>query len=52
MLKLSNRKAAELVKKENKQNNVIICDSAEPKSIAEMYSYNLRVLGAKKVRIA
>ena len=33
---------------ENKQNNVIICDSAEPKSIAEMYSYNLRVLGAKK----
>lgn len=48
MLKLSNRKAAELVKKENKQNNVIICDSAEPKSIAEMYSYNLRVLGAKK----
>ena len=48
MLKLSNRRAAELVKKENKQNNVIICDSAEPKSIAEMYSYNLRVLGAKK----
>lgn len=48
MLKLSNRRAAELVKKENKQNNVIICDSAEPKSIAEMYSYNLRVLGAKR----
>lgn len=48
MLKLSNRRAAELVKKENKQNNVIICDSAEPKSIAEMYGYNLRVLGAKK----
>ena len=48
MLKLSNRKAAELVKKENKQNKVVICDSAEPKSIAEMYSYNLRVLGAKK----
>ena len=41
-------KAAELIKKENKQNNVIICDSTEPKSIAEMYSYNLRVLGAKK----
>ena len=48
MLKLSNRKAAELVKKENKLNRIIICDSAEPKSIAEMYTYNLNVLGAKK----
>ena len=48
MLKLSNRKAAELVKAENKQNRIIICDSAEPKSIAEMYTYNLKVLGAKK----
>lgn len=48
MLKLSNRKAAELVKKENKWNDVVICDSAEPKSIAEMYSYDLRVLKAKK----
>ena len=48
MLKLSNRKAAEIVKKENKWNDVVICDSAEPKSIAEMYSYDLRVLKAKK----
>lgn len=47
-LKLSNRKAAELVKKENKFNQVIVCDSAEPKSIAEMYSYNLKVVPAKK----
>ena len=39
---------AELVKKENKWNDVVICDSAEPKSIAEMYSYDLRVLKAKK----
>lgn len=48
MLKLSNRKAAELVKAENKRNKLIICDSAEPKSIAEMLGYNLKVLGAKK----
>lgn len=48
MLKLSNRKAAEMVKKENTANRVIICDSAEPKSIAEMLAYNLKVLGAKK----
>ena len=48
MLKLSNRKAAELVKAENKQNCIIICDSAEPKSIAEMYSYNLKAFPAKK----
>ncbi len=48
MLRLSNRKAAELVKKENIYNKVVICDSAEPKSIAEMYSYNLNVIGAKK----
>lgn len=48
LLKLSNRKAAELVKAENKYNRMIICDSAEPKSIAEMYSYNLKVVGAKK----
>jgi len=48
MLKLSNRKAAELVKAENKRNKLIVCDSAEPKSIAEMLAYNLKVLGAKK----
>jgi PBSX family phage terminase large subunit len=45
---LSNRKAAELIKAENKHNQIIICDSAEPKSIADMISYNLRVKGAKK----
>ena len=48
MLNLSNRKAAELIKKENRYNNVIVCDSAEPKSIAEMYDYHVRVIGAKK----
>lgn len=45
---LSNRKVAELIKKENIYNRVIVCDSAEPKSIAELSSYNLHVIGAKK----
>lgn len=45
---LSNRKAAALIKRENKNNREITCDSAEPKSIAEMHEYGLRVIGAKK----
>ena len=45
---LSNRKAAEMVKHENINNKLIICDSAEPKSIAELNSYGIRVAGAKK----
>ena len=45
---LSNRKAAELIKAENKYNREIVCDSAEPKSIAEMHEYGMRVIGAKK----
>ena len=48
LVELSNRKAAELVKEENKSNAVVICDSAEPKSIAEMQSYGIRCVGAKK----
>lgn len=48
LVNLSNRKAAELVKKENKSNSLIVCDSAEPKSIAEVSEYGLRVIGAKK----
>ena len=48
MLKLSNRKAAEMVRAENTRNKLIVCDSAEPKSIAELLAYNLKVLGAKK----
>lgn len=47
-LRLSNRRAAELVKAENKNNGLITCDSAEPKSIAEVSGYGLRVIGAKK----
>ncbi len=45
---LSNRKAAELIKKENTNNGLIVADSAEPKSIAELKEYGLRVKGAKK----
>lgn len=46
--KLSNRKATDLIKQENKNNRLITCDSAEPKSIAELRSYGLMVQGAKK----
>lgn len=45
---LSNRGAAELIKKENTSNRMITCDSAEPKSIAELLSLGLHVVGAKK----
>ena len=45
---LSNRKAAEMIKVENKNNGLITCDSAEPKSIAEISDYGLRVIGARK----
>ena len=45
---LANRAAAELVKQHGGQGKDIVCDSAEPKSIAEMRSYGLRVRGAKK----
>lgn len=45
---LSNYKAFEMIKNENLQNALIVADSAEPKSIAEMQSYGLRMIGAKK----
>ena len=45
---LSNRKAAELVKTENKNNSLVVCDSAEPKSIAEFNDLGVRVIGARK----
>ena len=46
-VRLSNRAAADEVKKEA-GNARITCDSAEPKSIDEVKSYGLRVIGAKK----
>jgi len=45
---LSNRAAAERVKQHGGQGKDIVCDSAEPKSIAEVRGYGLRVRGAKK----
>ncbi|NLK38296.1 MAG: PBSX family phage terminase large subunit [Epulopiscium sp.] len=48
LVNLSNRKAAEMIKQENKSNTLIVCDSAEPKSIAEVSEYGLRVIGARK----
>lgn len=45
---LSNRKAAELIKKENRNNGLIVVDSAEPKSIAELREYGLKIVGARK----
>jgi PBSX family phage terminase large subunit len=45
---MSNRKAAAMVKAENKANNEVVCDSAEPKSIAEINSYGVKAIGAKK----
>lgn len=46
--RLSNSKAAELIKKENKLNEKITADSAEPKSIADLKEHGLRVVPAKK----
>lgn len=45
---LSNRAAYEHIKEENKNNEEIIADSAEPKSINEMRQYGLRIRGVKK----
>lgn len=45
---LSNEKAAKMVKAENKNNSLVICDSAEPKSIAEFNNCGIKVVGAKK----
>lgn len=47
-VRLSNRAAYEHIITENKNNDVIIADSAEPKSINELVQYGLRVIGVKK----
>lgn len=47
-VKLSNRLAADKIKKLGYDDFPIICDSAEPKSISEMKSYGLRTKGANK----
>jgi phage terminase large subunit len=45
---LSNTQAIAHIKKENKNNDFLIADSAEPKSIHEFRQHGLRVKGAKK----
>lgn len=45
---VSNRLAYEEIVKENKNNEQIIADSAEPKSIHELIQYGLRMRGVKK----
>lgn len=45
---LSNRKLSELIKQENTSNKLVIADSAEPKSIAELRGYGINIRGARK----
>lgn len=45
---MSNRRLAEEIRKENPNHREVICDSAEPKSIAEMQEYGVAAVGAKK----
>lgn len=45
---MSNRRLAEEIAKENPEGREVICDSAEPKSIAEMRSLGIRAMGARK----
>jgi len=45
---LSNRKAYEEISKENKNNESVYADSAEPKSINELRQYGLRIVPVKK----
>lgn len=47
-VKISNYEAAEWIKKKKYNDIMIIADSAEPKSIAEMKSYGIRIKAAKK----
>lgn len=45
---LSNYHAFEEIRRENEKNEMILADSAEPKSINELLQYGLRVRGVKK----
>lgn len=47
-VKLSNREAAEKIKAKGYNTVMTIADSAEPKSIAELQSYGIRIKAAKK----
>jgi phage terminase large subunit len=48
LVRLSNRKAAIMVKEENTKNHVVTADSAEPKSIADFKEYGVKIKPAKK----
>lgn len=45
---LSNSKVTNYILEENPNNGLILCDSAEPKSIAEMKTYRINIKGAYK----
>lgn len=45
---MSNRLLAEEIKKECRVRKMVVCDSAEPKSIAEMQEYGIFAVAAKK----
>ncbi|ABK61017.1 PBSX family phage terminase large subunit [Clostridium novyi] len=45
---MSNSSAVETIKQENKSNNRIVADSAEPRTIAEFKKLGLKIIGAKK----
>lgn len=47
-VKMSNREAAQEIIKRGYNNELIIADSAEPKSIAEMETYGINIQGARK----
>lgn len=47
-VRMSNREAYEHIIKENRNNEHISADSAEPKSISELNQYGLRIGGVKK----
>jgi phage terminase large subunit len=45
---LSNKAAYNHIKEENKNNEMVLADSAEPKSIHELRQYGLKIRGVKK----
>lgn len=45
---MKNRVAVEEIKKENKNNDRVVADSAEPRTIAEFKDLGLSIIGAKK----
>lgn len=47
-VKMSNREAAQKIIRKGYEHDMIIADSAEPKSIAEMKTYGVRIKKAKK----